>query len=313
MTQQVRDHLAGCDRCTRDHDSLRSLATLTAAIPFEDVPGSLHQRIMASLNQATFVPEPVQIRAPRRSAAPLTWAWAAFATGVVAVACGTLQHRLGSTPELSTRILAAESPALRGAEPTPSGRTGMAVAPNRAEPSITHSTIAAPEVVAQAAEAPEPVTPSTSDQATEAVSPAVSSPRSTPASARLASSTPAPNTERPQPAPISPSGKLASEPRVSEPMVPAAAPVMTTRESVMAVPGDPIVNTTGPLGPPEPVVTAEKEAPNRMVGMAMETESPGEEDEGLRSFRMFLQENSRTVPQPPSATPVRERRMRKSL
>jgi len=96
-------------------------------------------------------------------------------------------------------------------------------------------------------------------------------------------------------------------------MVPAAAPVMTTRESVMAVPGDPIVNTTGPLGPPEPVVTAEKEAPNRMVGMAMETESPGEEDEGLRSFRMFLQENSRTVPQPPSATPVRERRMRKSL
>jgi hypothetical protein len=88
---------------------------------------------------------------------------------------------------------------------------------------------------------------------------------------------------------------------------------MIARENLMAVPGDPLVNNTGPLGPPEPVGPIEKDSPMRMVGMAMETESPGEEDEGLRNFRMFLQENSRSVPQPPAATPGRERRMRKSL
>jgi hypothetical protein len=124
---------------------------------------------------------------------------------------------------------------------------------------------------------------------------------------------PAPATaERPQPAAVTPSGKLATEPKGSEPGVTAPTPMMA-RENLMAMPGDPIVNSTAVPALPDPVVSAEKEPTTRMAGMAIETESPGEEDEGLRSFRMFLQENSRSIPQPPAATPGRERRVRKSL
>jgi len=309
MTQQVREHLAGCDRCAREHAGLRSLATLTAAIPFEEVPGSLHQRIMASLSQATFAPEPMQVHLPRRSARPLTWAWAAFATGVIAVACGTLQHRSGSTPALATSGRGDEFPRTANVTVPVAPRPSVsAVAPKLADVSAAPLETPTPAIEAKVAGVPEPAPVMELKQPSELIDP----PSSPPASARLASTTPTPTSERPQPAAVSPSGKLATEPKVSEPGIPVTAPLMA-RENLMTVPGDPIVNNTGPLGPPEPVVTVEKEAPNRMVGMAMETESPGEEDEGLRSFRMFLQENNRTVPQPPSATPVRERRMRKSL
>lgn len=312
MTQQVRDHLAGCEHCTREHTSLRSLATLTAAIPFEEVPGSLHARILASLNQAAVTPEPMPVRIHRRPAPPM-WAWGAFATGVIVVACGALQQRPGHTParpiDISTAGIAPVPPV--AGEATPRKSVSVGVPPhseqNTASPSAPEST-----QETQAIAAAEPSSTTDLQPASGAVEQSLGAPASKPMADRTASVLPTTSTERPQPAVVNSSGKLATEPRVSEPSVPLTAPMMA-RENLMAVPGDPIVNNTGPLGPPEPVAAVEKDPTMRMVGMAMETESPGEEDEGLRSFRMFLQENSRSVPQPPAAIPGRERRMRKSL
>lgn len=314
MTQQVRAHLAGCDRCTQEFAGLRSLAALTAAVPLEDVPSALHQRILASLNHAAMTPEPMPMRPMHRSVVPRTWAWAAFATGVVAVACGALQQRPGNTPDLSTRLLAADvTPTAKASDRVATHRATAAEAPKRADQHETAPETSVAMVEAQVEEAPATDKVAEVEATAVAATQSASVPTSKPATpARLVGSTPMPNAERPVPAAVSSSGKLSTEPRVSEPSLPMTSPIMV-RESLMAVPGDPIVNNTGPLGPPEPTVSGEKDSPMRMVGMAMETESPGEEDEGLRSFRMFLQENSRSVPQPPATTPVRERRVRKSL
>lgn len=311
MTQQVREHLAKCDRCAGEHTALKRLSMLTAAIPLEEVPNSLHQRIMTSLNQANFVPEVIPARAPRHSVPPLTWAWAAFATAAIAVACSTLNRPghpvartsgtpvAGAIPTASTKETAPR-PAVEAKYPQEAVQpVEHPVAPNslltaHAADEPVHSADSLPAIAAEKLQAPTEDVVTVAERGT-AVMP-----------------TSLPNAERPQPAAVSPTGKLATEPKVSEPSAVTTAPMMA-RENLMAMPGDPVVNSTGSPNLSEPVVTGEKETPTRMVGMAMETENPGEEDEGLRSFRMFLQENSRSVPQPPSTTPGRERRMRKSL
>lgn len=313
MTQQVREHLAKCDRCTGEHTALKRLSMLTATIPLEEVPSSLHLRIMTSLNQANFAPEVIPARAPRRSVPPLTWAWAAFATAAIAVACSTLNRpghpmaRTYGTPVAE----ATPSASVKGTTPHPAVEAKY---PQDAVQPVEHPIAPDSLLTARAADVPEQPVQDTDPQpaiaAEKLQAPAADTVTVADRGTAVMPNS-LPSAERPQPATVSPTGKLATEQKVSEPSVATTAPMMA-RENLMAMPGDPIVNSTGSSTLPEPVVT-EKESPTRMVGMAMETESPGEEDEGLRSFRMFLQENNRSVPQPPSTTPGRERRMRKSL
>jgi anti-sigma factor RsiW len=313
MTQQVRQHLAGCACCTQELASLKRLSTLTSAIPFEEVSTALQQRILTSLHQAKFSPEPAPARAARYPFPPMTWAWAAFATAAVAVACGSLS-RLGHVPAASVEVpLAVSTPVpSRGA----ADEQREAAEPARPAPVVASDrTVPAPKVATPVAETPAaPVLAAELDSTAleeKELAPVVSA---KPSEKRVAVvMPPAPATaERPQPAAVTPGGKLATEPKGSEPGVTAPSPMMA-RENVMAMPGDPVVNSTAVPALPDPVVSPEKEPATRMAGMAIETESPGEEDEGLRSFRMFLQENSRNIPQPPAATPGRERRGRKSL
>jgi hypothetical protein len=105
------------------------------------------------------------------------------------------------------------------------------------------------------------------------------------------------------------SGRPTTEIRATEPTAinPLAA---MAKEGIMAMPGEPPSTGVTPLVPQDPVMPIDKD-PTRMAGMAVEVETPGEEDEGLRTFRMFLHENSRTVPQPPTLRP--RERGRKSL
>ncbi|MGV3721732.1 MAG: hypothetical protein ACO1SX_12540 [Actinomycetota bacterium] len=126
---------------------------------------------------------------------------------------------------------------------------------------------------------------------------------------RSASATPVAPADRPQPVTVPTSGRPATELRATEPTATSPMAAMA-KEGIMAMPGEPLTTGGSPLAPQDPVMPIDKD-PTRMAGMAVEVETPGEEDEGLRTFRMFLLENSRTVPQPPTVRP--RERGRKSL
>ena len=50
--RRVEEHLAGCEGCAREHAELQRLVNLTCRIPMEELPASLHDRIMTRLAYA---------------------------------------------------------------------------------------------------------------------------------------------------------------------------------------------------------------------------------------------------------------------
>jgi len=65
---------------------------------------------------------------------------------------------------------------------------------------------------------------------------------------------------------------------------------------------------------PEPLaIGGESDSAKRMAGGASGLEEMPVEEDGLRTLRMFLQERSRTVPQPPRIEPGPGNRSRRSL
>ncbi|HTE20321.1 MAG TPA: hypothetical protein VK689_18300, partial [Armatimonadota bacterium] len=80
--------------------------------------------------------------------------------------------------------------------------------------------------------------------------------------------------------------------------------------------GEPVMNSSGPGAPSDAAMGRDREPGTRMAGMTsgmMPETTPVQDEEGVRSLRMFLEERNRTVPQPPPAVPSRDRRMQKSL
>jgi hypothetical protein len=280
---------------------LKRLVTVTSGIPLEDVPASLHDRIMTRLAYAEPATEPVRSR-QSRSLPTRTWAWAAFTTAAFAVACGMAQNRPGQPASGQRPFRVVE------AQPTPEPRPAAAAPREVSVDRHVDAAPAAPDAVLPMSPHAELTSPdaallTTPPQAVAAADVTAGRRAAEPDAMNLPVR---PASEQPQPMVVGATGKPAMDIRVSEP-VSASGPIVMVKEPIVAMPGEPIVNSTGPLGQSEPAMTMEKDA-TRMAGMAIEVETPGEEDEGLRTFRMFIQENSRMVPQPPTYSPGRERK-----
>ena len=300
--RQVEEHLVGCAGCAREHAGLQRLVSLTCRIPLEELPASLHDRIITRLAYAGGPAAPARQSASRLMP-PRHWAWAAFTTAAFAVACGVAQQQIGrSARELhSFPVIEAAPKSQPLSAPAVADSHTPGIMP--AQPSIAAVNPAAPDD--QPLSVVAPATPTLGTMPTElAVTGTVVDRREI---GDRALSLPAkPMTDQPQPAVVATSGKPAMEARSTEPTSPTAPNLMMVKEPMMAMPGEPSVNSTGPLGQSDTMAMMEKEAP-RMAGMAIEVETPGEEDEGLRTFRMFIQENSKMVPQPPAVTPGRKK------
>lgn len=300
----VKAHLDRCEACSREHTGLRRLVSMTSSIPMEEVPPVLHERIVMRLAYADLAGSAPAPRPARRSPMPRTWAWAAFTVAAAAIMGGALHNRplTDSQVRLSFPAVESASPldAPHLAEPPVSARADGETAADLDSASDANAT--AVEAVRQAHANPEAALPEP-----EAVpAPPVVRKLTPERSASHLASAPA---DRPQPVTVPTVGRSATEIRASEPTAITPMSAMA-KEGIMAMPGDPLTNAVGSLVPQDPVMPIEKD-PTRMAGMAVEVETPGEEDEGLRAFRMFLQENSRTVPQPPTVRP--RERGRKSL
>lgn len=300
----VKSHLDRCEACAREHTILQRLVSMTSSIPMEEVPATLHERIVMRLAYAD-LPGPAPASRPvRRSPMPRTWAWAAFTVAAAAIMSGALHNRAPRDSRVQLSFPAVETV-------SPADAPKPAPLPEIAK---THKEPAAAPASELNATAPsvEPLR-----QAEAALDVPVDEPETLPTqpvvrklvperSANAAAIAPA---DRPQPVTVPTSGRPATEIRATEPTVTSPIAAMV-KESLMAMPGEPLSTGVTPLVPQEPVTVIDKD-PTRMAGMAVEVETPGEEDEGLRSFRMFLYENSRTVPQPPTLRP--RERGRKSL
>jgi len=264
----------------------------------EEAPASLHERIVMRLAYVDLPGAIPAARQPPRSPMPRTWAWAAFTVAAAAIMGGAMQSRSltdgrtrSSTPTVE-RVAPVEAPITGSSEAVASAPAE----PRHAERAATLADSSIPMELRHAE------APADAETVMEVSRPEPVIRKLVPE--RLAGATPATPADRPQPVAVATAGRLTTEVRVSEPagMSPTAA---MAKDGLMAMPGEPLMNGVTPLVPQDPVMPIDKD-PTRMAGMAVEVETPGEEDEGLRSFRMFLQENGRTVPQPPTIRP-RER------
>lgn len=304
----VAEHLSRCEVCSAERESLTKLTRITSLIPEEDLPSGLHSRIMSRLAYAETPPVPARSTARRNQPfGPLVWTAVAGATATVAFA-----YVQGRTVQPSVHPAHSSVTASRGTAAQPHAAQPAPLAPRQEEP--ISSPIEVRDRPAEGAAlceapAPEPIKTangrSISARDVRTVRKADRDDAADPAG-------PLVRELQPQPLAVTtPSGKPAMEMRAIEPSPPAVA-----SPEILGMPGDPIVNTTGqgqPLGT-EPLVAMEKDAGMRMAGsMPVEEQIEGEEDEGLRSLRMFLEERNRTVPQPPALDLSRPRRNRKSL
>lgn len=298
----VAEHLSRCEVCSAERESLTKLTRITSLIPEEDLPSGLHSRIMSRLAYAEAAP--VATRPAARRSLPLgPFVWTAVAGATATVAFAYVQ---GRATQPSSRLAPAPSVAAsHGPVAQPRPEHLAPAVPKQGEPISTpvlvrDRTVEVPALCGSPTAEPQVVSVGRDERlARKATAPATS--------AGLV------RESQPQPLAVtSPAGKPAMEMRASEP----AAPGVVSPE-ILGMPGDPIVNSTGqgqPLGA-EPLVAIEKDPSMRMMaGSApVEEQIEGEEDEGLRSLRMFLEERNRTVPQPPALDLSRPRRNRKSL
>ncbi len=309
--RNLEQHLAHCESCSLERESLDRLTRITALIPEEDVPVDLHSRIMTRLAYADATPAAAAPARRLTPFGPLVWTAVAGATATVAFAY--VQSRGPQVavrpspvpPGLAQRAPVQAIPDLRG--------SGGSQPIHGQEP-------AGPAEVADAAR-PQPaaeITGPISCPMTVDAQSAKQPTRATQKPVRLERPV-APSVlaleERPQPlAVITPAGKPVMEARASQPETPATA----TPPEIVAMPGDPIVNSAGTMQPlgggPEPVVAMEKDPGMRMAGPGpTEEQIPADDEEGLRALRSFFEERNRTVPQPPALDLLRPRRGRKSL
>jgi hypothetical protein len=298
----VEEHLGRCEQCSREHASLRNLVRLTACIPAEEAPSSLHTGIMMRL---AYAEAPRSTVARRTSSAGMRlsvfnpWMWSA-ATGAAAVlVMGLVQQHPGSAPPPAGAPKASpkEQSALR---PSPGARVGA----GQAEGVSPSEESARRPAGASAARPPRIV-----EASTPAIPPALDDKQKgrSPARMHIARKTGLDRLERPQPLTPAIASKLAQDPKTAEPQDVAPAP----NPGIMAiVPDVPDADKPAGMAQQMEAITAamDKDGATRMAGMPSQMEIPSDEDEGVRGLRMFLEERNKTVPQPPL---VPNRTMRK--
>jgi hypothetical protein len=301
-SRAVEEHLISCAPCAGELRELESVARAVRQIPEEDAPEDLHVRIMARV--ACAAPADAAARqAPASfwSGIPNPWMCVAVSGAAATVALGFLVSRLEASrwcdaPTVQVRSVDEQRPAAAPPrEPAAEPRVTAGAAPGREAPA------AAPRPAApRTARADEPALQAAPEA--EAVKPALRVARAAP------KPKPAPAREsRPEPEARTPDRPAEDRSADPQPVMPAAASG-AAQPLVVAMPGEPVVNSTGGLPQPEPVAPAMEKDATRMAGMSMEKELPAEEDEGLRQLRMFFEERNRSIPQPPIPG---DRRMRK--
>ena len=326
----VEEHLVQCERCAEEHKSLRKLVAVTRAIPQEDLPAGLQERILARLAYTS--PEAQGAAAPaaqgvvrsyQRRLLPGPWAWPAFAGATAALALGFAcsQAGLPRASESPAELQAATSQA------APRPEVKVAVEPDRkTEPRRDPLAAPRPHPTESAPVASHPADADQEPAATIASAPIRLVSRTEPAvrvekSTAPAKAAPVSRENRLQPPSVLPveksgSEKLAGEKpvldvRAEEPVAPAAPAVPPAKP---AGTGEPGVSSPGPVVQPEVMATAPARDPaTRMAGMMPDMAAPAEDEEGVRQLRKFFEDRNRAVPQPPPAIPNRDRRMRKSL
>lgn len=303
----VEEHLARCERCAAERARLQQVVRLTALVPCEEMPFGLQSRILSRLaigDGASFpTPRPWSFRLP--SLTPRGWALAAGALAVLAF--GMMRQaplsgsRLsGETPVVAVQPVRRVRTAVRREPAAPHRMAAVSVAP---KPREERARAEAP--IIEARESLEPAVKAARD----AAPPAAPARRNT---VRLVGGSAVLRENRPQPQPVPVNGgKAATEPREAEP---PSEPVGTAPVEMAAMPGDAVMNTMMVTPPPDSVAAGmEKEPGTRMAGMATDSAPTPDEDEGVRSLRMFLEDRNKMVPQPPLQPPMRDRRGRKSL
>lgn len=298
--RSVEEHLSRCEQCSREYTGLQSLVRLTAGIPAEEAPTSLHAGIMTRLAYADS-PRAQRARRPipgMRLSMFNPWMWSA-ATGAAAVlVMGLVQQHPSPTP-----LPQAGPPAPQKENAAPREATDAQSLPReRAEQQAARPTTTAP------VDAPT-VDPQAANHgvASLATLPALPKPASKlPARPQLAKKT-GDHPDRTQPLTASAPNKTPQD-SPSDPPAPAATP----NPGIMAIMPDPPESdrTPGSGNPPE-LMTAvmDKDGATRMAGMPGPGETPDDEDEGVRGLRMFLEERNKTVPQPPLVNPSRMRKL----
>lgn len=309
--RNLEQHLAHCEGCSYERDSLDRLTRITSLIPEEEVPADLHSRIMTRLAYAEA--SPVATVPSRRMApfGPLVWTAVAGATATVAFAyvqsCGPKGPVRPSAvpPAVAQRAPVGEGLAAREAEAGShriarheSFGSGRAADAARPQPEAEcDGPVSRPMTVdMRGAKLPTRATQKP-DRLERPIAPSV-----------------LPLEDRPQPLVVNtPAGNPVMEARASLPEV----PVTPETPEIVAMPGDPVVNSTGTMQPlvgAEPVVAMEKDPGMRMAGPGpTEEQIPADDEEGLRALRLFFEERNRVVPQPPALDLIRPRRGRKSL
>jgi len=326
----VEEHLARCGRCAQEHQALRQVARLTGLVPEEALPSGLEARILMRLAYAETEAQPAT--RPRRMTARASWMYpaltgaaAALALGVVVARSESARQPERSAAEPSRGIRTAERPAQRAPAGEPSTpetavseaavsgadapvmkkaavRRAVAVRPQLRRPRAERKAVLARREEGKS-ERPVPAAPRM-----VAATPKVEPTARREGSVRRVGMSPVVRTVRPQPLAAPFSGRPVSEIRATEP----DAPITAGQPPIVAMPGDPVINSTGP-GAPAPVMAAtDREGTTRVAGMMGDAAPAAPEDEGLENLRNFFEERSRVVPQPPPY-PARERRMRRSL
>ncbi|MFN3648332.1 MAG: zf-HC2 domain-containing protein [Armatimonadota bacterium] len=330
--QSVEQHVTRCEQCAGELRELRGLSRLASLIPEEDLPTGLHARIMAGISGAKLAPVPAAV--PRRHSLPYgPWAFTAFAGASALLLLGVMQSRAGIIPS-STPV--EREPVIARTEPERPEQ-------HASEPPVRHEergaeahTAHGPIRIARAprpAPLPEVSTRSEVEPVREPVAAPVAEQQAAPAPAnRRPQPTLKRRTEKPTEAAVSaprPEVPGAPKPEVgaAEPRLPSTVP---TAPTVPAVPGEPVMNMmpatreatmASMMKPGTAGMSMETRTDTGMAGMARmagsttpaEAESVPAKEEGLDMLRMLLEERSRTVPQPPSADPSRDRRRTRSL
>lgn len=311
--QEVECHVATCEPCERELVRLRQVQRLTALVPIEELPVGLHSRIMARLMYAGSAP----VELPRRSVFQETarLVGMSFATAGLA---GLVTTNLQARPHVASpgeTLPTREGPSLREARTRTQPTETMAPLPTvhatTLSASGTGSVVEFHHLAGSPAQTPRPAAPAAVASDPAAAPRIVSSRRSvavrplpSPAAPALAETVPSPTrVSGATPDPDTGGTGTGSEPAAEGPVDP------------LALPGDPVLNAAIAADPSDPITVGGESEPGamRMVAMPREESTSGSDDEALAPLKMFLEERSNSLPQPPLMGTARERRTRSSL
>lgn len=312
---RVEEHLAACERCSREHVQLRRVTRLTALVPEEDLPTGLQARILASLNA------PSQASAPRlatrRVGGGLFAPWAPFAmAGMATVAVAgyvVVNSRLVNPAQVAQHTPSATLP--REASVPPAPLVVVRVEPQgpveSATPPATQREHEATERAARLAtrEARSEAQEETSRARVSVEEPPDRQDATEASGSRLVVSVGKGERRAPRVQPAAVASSVV--PREKRAVEAGPATAVVSPQNLLPLPAEPMTVATSEATQPQPVTTGmEGDGVTRMAGATMDSTMPAQEEDGLNTLRMYLQERNQDVPQP-TLLPNPQRRMRK--